>query len=67
MERKPKLSLFSDNLNVKEDVDALHTTSSEILGCSNELSSKHQRNYVTVIHLRQVKLDTKKIQDASRD
>lgn len=29
-------------------------------GRSNELSSKHQRSYVTVIHLRQVKLDTKK-------
>lgn len=49
-----------DNLNWKEGVDALHAASSEILRRSNELSSNYWRSYVTVIHLMQVKSDTKK-------
>lgn len=40
-EKGSEVRFQTDSLTVKEDVDALHTASSEILGCSNELSSNH--------------------------
>ena len=44
---------------MKEDVDALHAASSEMLGRSSELSSTYRRSCIRVTHLMQVKLDTK--------
>lgn len=47
---------------MKEQADAVHTASSEILGHSNELNSKYQRNQVMVMYFETSKIRHKKTQ-----